>query len=332
MRRSLAAALIAVLMASCSAASIVRRPVLPPLPPRLGQGTGQQLLYVGNSNSNTVTVYDFYAGTLLRTISNGVNNPLTLAVDKAGNVYSGNAFRPGSVTEYDSNGNLIRTITNGTSFPEALALDAGGTLYVGNNGSITVYPPGATSPSLTISAGIGVPSAIGVDGSGTVYSANQTNNTVTEYAAGSASILRTISGVNDPPGLAVDFTGKLVVSSCYSCSGQGGGTDAVFIYAPGATTPMVSLNQVSGPGAVAFDSLDNIYVAEQAGLNVYPVNVLNPASQLPVAPIELAINGNNDLAESDISNSVSVFLYANSNPFETITNGVAGPFGIAATP
>jgi hypothetical protein len=318
-------------MASCTSAPIVRRPLLPPLPPRLGQGAAQSLLYVGNTRNNTVTVYDFYAGTLLRTISTGVNDPLTLAADKAGNVYSGNGFRPGSVTEYDVNGNLIRTITNGISFPEALALDASGTLYVGNDRSITVYPTGATSPSVTISAGIGVPSAIGVDGSGTVYSANQTNNTVTEYAAGSSTVLRTITGVNDPPGLAVDSTGKLVVSSCYSCSGQGGGTDAVFIYAPGATTPMASLNQVSGPGAVAFDSLDNIYVAEQAGLNVYPVNVLNPASQLLVAPIELAINANNDLAESDISNSVSVFAYANSNPFETITNGIGAPFGIATS-
>lgn len=325
------AALIAISMASCAAASIVRRPVLPPLPPRLGQGTGQQLLYVGNTNNNTVTIYDFYAGTLQRTISSGVNNPLTLAVDKLGNVYSGNAFRPGSVTEYDSNGNLVRTITNGIFFPEALALDASGTLYVGNVQSITVYPAGATAPSLTISTEIGSPSAIGVDGSGTVYSANQNNNSVTEYAAGSPAVLRTITGVNDPPGLAVDSSGKLVVSSCYSCSGQGGGADGVFIYAPGATTPMASLNQVSGPGQVAFDSLDNIYVAEQAGLNVYPVNVLNPASQLPVSPINLAINGNNDLAESDISNSVSAFMYANSNPFETITNGISGPFGIAAS-
>ena len=80
--RALVAAFSAVSLASCGAASIVRRPVLPPLPPRLGQGSGQQLLYVGNSNNNTVTVYDFYAGTLLRTISGGVNNPLALAVDK----------------------------------------------------------------------------------------------------------------------------------------------------------------------------------------------------------------------------------------------------------
>lgn len=46
---------------------------------------------------------------------------------------------------------LIRSITNGLNQPGPLAVDGNGNLYVGNAaGAVTVYPPGATSPSQTI--------------------------------------------------------------------------------------------------------------------------------------------------------------------------------------
>lgn len=56
-----------------------------------------------------------------------------------------------SVFQYGAQLKLVRTITNGLNQPGPLAVDAMGRLYVGNAGGLlTVYPPGATSPSETI--------------------------------------------------------------------------------------------------------------------------------------------------------------------------------------
>lgn len=46
---------------------------------------------------------------------------------------------------------LVRTITTGLNQPGPIALDASRCLYAGNiDGTVTVYPPGATTPSQTI--------------------------------------------------------------------------------------------------------------------------------------------------------------------------------------
>lgn len=46
---------------------------------------------------------------------------------------------------------VVRSITNGLNQPGPIAVDGNGNLYIGNAaGAVTVYPPGATSPSQTI--------------------------------------------------------------------------------------------------------------------------------------------------------------------------------------
>jgi len=75
---------------------------------------------------------------------------------------------------------LIGRITKGISQPFGLALDANGTLYVANqhasrggHGYVTVYPPRATTPSLTLSQGLIDPQSVAVAADGDVYVANR---------------------------------------------------------------------------------------------------------------------------------------------------------------
>lgn len=310
-----------------------------PLPKPPVRSSAAQYVYVGNTGTNTITKYPVTGGSPLLTISNGVNQPDSLALDAQGHLYSGNTGN-GTITEYDSGGTLVRTISigiGGAPAPLAIALDASGNLYSANGRSVTVYPPGGLSPSLTITAGVNISNGLAVDKNGTVYVGNG-GGTVTEYAAGSTSIARTISVgavvTNVAINAGVNKTGELAVAACGRSCGQSA-LDAVYLYAPGQTTSYASLGGIFNPLQVLYDSIGNVYVSSlNGGINVYALNVYGqPMLQLGAAPDAMAIDGANDLAEADVGFGVGVqvFPYANSQPVWTITSGVSEPWGIAAT-
>jgi hypothetical protein len=99
-------------------------------------------------------------------ISDGMNYPVGLAVDKKGTLYVSNE----------------------------------------GNSTITIYPPGQSSPSLTISTGLDSNYGIAVDSKRDVFVTNLGNDTVVGYKAGAASPFETIdfSNLGQPVGLAAD--------------------------------------------------------------------------------------------------------------------------------
>ena len=311
-----------------------------PLPKPPIRSSAPQYVFVGNTGTNTITKYPVTGGAPLLTISNGVNQPYALALDAQGNLYSGNTGN-GTITEYNSGGTLVRTISSGIGggpAPFAIAVDASGNLYSANGGSVTVYPPGATSPSLTITAGVNVSNGVAIDKNGTVYVANG-GGTVTEYAAGSTPVAQTISFsgafvTNVAINAGVNKNGELAVAVCGQSCGQTA-SDAVYLYAPGQTASYASLGGIFNPFQVLYDSIGNVYVSSlNGGINEYALNVYGqPMLQLGAAPNAMAIDGANDLAEADVGFGVGVqvFPYANSQPAWTITSGISAPWGIAAT-
>jgi DNA-binding beta-propeller fold protein YncE len=102
--------------------------------------------------NGTVTVYARGSTSLLQTISQSVNSPFALAVDRTGNLYVGN---------------------------------------LGNN-TVTVYAPGSTSVLRTISQGICGPVSLAFDRFDNLYVANACASTVTVYVRQSTSVLRTL--------------------------------------------------------------------------------------------------------------------------------------------
>lgn len=92
-------------------------------------------LYVANSASNTVTLYQPGQTSPSTTYSNGVSTPYGVAVGADGTVYianqTGGPGGVGSVTEYPKGSiNPSKTITQTGLFAFAVALDAAGNLYV----------------------------------------------------------------------------------------------------------------------------------------------------------------------------------------------------------
>lgn len=313
----------AAFLTACSHSAV---PHTPPL-----KSTDTPLVYVGNTRTNTITVYPITGGAPVGTISNGVNYPLNLVLDSQGNLYSGN-FNNNTITEYNSAGSLIRTISNGVGGPYAMAIDSKGNLYSANASTVTVYPPGATSPSLTLS---GDANSVAVDANGTVYVSNPQEQTVTEFAAGSSAPLRTLAIPGIPQAIAVNTSvnnpGELAVAACgVQC---GSGQDAAYLFAAGQSTYYATLTDVNQPGDIAYDHIGNVYIANQGGwISVYALNVYTAAMEdLPCGPVAIAIDGENDLIETDLGNDVQVYPYQSKSPAWTFTNGIGGPWGVAAT-
>ncbi len=184
------------------------------------------------------------------------------------------------------------SISSGINLPVNVAVDLHGTLYVANNGNSTVteYPFGKTSPSVTLSGGqLVYPNGIAVNNKGTVYvtsGATAGSCYVLVYPKGASTPSEQINGFDLPVGLAIDKSGNLYVGDALQ--------NAVWEVPSGSTTP----------SKVSLDGLDD--------------------------PVGLAIDPSNDLwVANDANNSVLGFHLGDSSAFTTITSGLSGPYSIA---
>ena len=184
------------------------------------------------------------------------------------------------------------SITTGINVPVNVAVDRHGMLYVANNGNSTVteYPFGKTSPSVTLSGSqLVYPNGIAVDNNGTVYvtsGATAGSCYVLVYPKGASTPSEQIGGFDLPVGLAVDKSGNLYVGDALQ--------NAVWEVPEGSTTPSnLDLSGLDDPTGVAIDPSNNLWVA------------------------------------NNLNNTVLGFHLGDTSSFVTITSGLSGPYSIA---
>lgn len=178
---------------------------------------------------------------------------------------------------------LVETITQGISGPNALAVDRTGDLFVSNvgNATVTVYPPGSTTPSRTYTRGfqqrLSNPLTIALGADGTMYLVNYTLNgnqsQVLVYPPGRMRPSLAIDLTNGADGLAVDPTNDLYVSVNTPTDGR------VLKFAPGSKTGQDLGISVHFAGGLALDKDLNLLVCDQTApaIDVFPPGATQPS-------------------------------------------------------
>jgi hypothetical protein len=233
------------------------------------------------------------------------------------------------------------SITTGIDYPFGLASDSKGNLYVANllggtgstTGSITVYPNGKTSPSLTITNGMQAPYGIAVDSKGDIFATNLNTDTVVGYKKGKTSPYETIdfSAIGQALGIAVDAKDNIWIGS--------DSTSQVYeIPAKSQTPQSAGLSGGNGTIGVAFGTKDELYVANFAGsnVNVYAYGTTTPKATITDGieqdgPTLNGFDGKGDFFQSNQNGNVSGYKKGKTKVFSTIT-GIPDPRGIASVP
>lgn len=108
------------------------------------------LLFVADLGNNAVRQINFAANETITFATYGVNKPVGVAVDSAGNVYllnHGNG-NDGSLVEYDTFGDFLGVLASGLVNAQGLALDSVGDIYfTADYNTVYVLGSGSTIPS-----------------------------------------------------------------------------------------------------------------------------------------------------------------------------------------
>jgi len=192
----------------------------------------------------------------------------------------------GEIVIFPESGKLrqpVGTIGTGLENPYGLYVDRHGVLYVANqsNNTVTVYPSGATAPSVTYSKDLDRPLYPIVDGDGNLFVGNADTGKIVEYLASAGTgfrILTTAGGEVD----GMDFDRSRTLYAAYRGAGGQGSVEA---FAAGATRGRVLGMPLNQPQGLVVDSHYNVLVAETGGTN--RIDVFAPGTTTPSSEVEL---------------------------------------------
>jgi hypothetical protein len=261
----------------------------------------------------------------------------------------------------------VRTIVNGLTGPDGLFVAQNGPLYVVNNtqgspgASVTVYPPGHSSPSLTYTKGLVYPVDAVLGKDGTLYVADFNNSypgPVVEYPPGSTTPGRILHPGGSPLGLALDANDNL-----YVAYGHPSSFGAIKVYAFGSVVGHKLPARIGMPGGITIDGSGNLVVVDQGAA---AVEVFRPDSPKPLAtfvmssfPYRLAfdrpkrtlyvsqpyipsLRAGTSAARpwgirahggpSSPVSEVTVLSYPSGKVLANLTNGISVPLGVATRP
>jgi hypothetical protein len=187
-----------------------------------GTGTRTGTLSIGGVF--TVTVVQAGAnyigpGPALTLVSSGLNVPVGVAVDGAGNVYVTDQ-NDNAVKEWSAATQQVTTlVSSGLSSPQGTAVDASGNVYIADfaNNEIKEWNASTHQVTTLVSSGLNGPYGVAVDGSGDVYIADANNNAIKEWSASTQQVTTLVyPHPSLPLGVAVDGSGNLYIADADS--------------------------------------------------------------------------------------------------------------------
>ena len=205
----------------------------------------------------------------------GIDGPISIAVDAAGNVWATNFYEgSGSISELSSSGTAISPDTGytggGLEGPNGIAVDAAGDVWVVNGGNSSLSKFNSSGAAISpdtgyTGGGLEGPNGIAVDAAGSVWVVNGGNNSLSEFNSSGAAISPdtgyTGGGLNYPNGIAVDAVDNVWVAN------EGGNSISELSSSGIAISPSTGYTGggIDEPTAIAIDAAGDVWVANQSG-------------------------------------------------------------------
>jgi sugar lactone lactonase YvrE len=211
------------------------------------------------------------------TVGTGLNQPQSVGVDNAGDVFVANA-NGGSVVEFPSGGGAQITLATGLSYDEGLAVDSSGNIYATSFGG-TIYKipagggansgvsfvSGSTCPDYA-AMGYYIPfDHLSADGVGNIYALGGQSYLLEFDQAGDCTerLTPTQLGSTTPGTVGADAAGDLYYSI---------GTSLYYLPA-GSSTPTqvaVAANAIGEIDGLTVDSAGNLYISDTNSIDEIP--------------------------------------------------------------
>lgn len=253
------------------------------LSPANQSGTGSTNLVfsfdpnLGGTRSGTITIGDqvltvtqagstyLQAGVVATLVSSGINQPQTVAVDAAGNVFIADTWND-AIKKWTATNNSVTTIVSLSpqkEFAIAAALDGVGNIYIIAYGNIFTDPGKfykwtAANSNLTtlLSSGLNIPSGVAVDSAGNAYIDDSGHQAIKKWTASNSNVTAVVSsGLNGPIGVAVD-----IADNVYICDTDNNVIKEWKVVNSNVTT-LGSLGLTNYyPEGVAVDGSGNVYI------------------------------------------------------------------------
>jgi len=204
----------------------------------------------------------------------------------------------------------IGSISNGVYGPWGLSLDANKALYVANGpigtATVTVYPYGSTSPSMTYSPMYSAFYAL-ADSAGHVFVSGQDRHHfghVIEFKAGRNRVIAHQRLGSEVDGMALDEQGNLYVAF----RGKANGSIAEF--GPGLSNMRRLRMKIDQPQGLLVDRVGNIIVVESAAdrIDVFPPGATTPS-------VTVTVSGMGNLAGLAMQNSETTLWVSSEGGF-----------------
>jgi DNA-binding beta-propeller fold protein YncE len=257
--------------------------------------------------------------------------PLIYVSDNSANaivIYSQNQTNPSPVG----------MITNGIDGPLGNFVDAKGTLYVANssNNTVTEYPAGSTSPSVTLSSGINHPISVAADPSGDVAVGEFSQNEILEFPAGGSTPTVTITLLTLPEALAFDKRGRLYAAWNVSGSQLIGHVSRCEHMQDVCVDRGITQGE---SGGLALDRERDVILGDQtnAVINIYAPKQTSPSRTISTtghSPYKFELNQReHKLYVADIlTGTVIVYNYETGAQIGTISRGLSSAWGVSLSP
>ncbi|CAF1263922.1 unnamed protein product [Adineta steineri] len=242
---------------------------------------GINTVYVPNRVSNTIVSWPQWSTTPTSNSYSNLNNPYSLFMSMAGDIYIDNGYSYGRVDKYIFNTSNHVTVMNVNGSCYGLFIDANNNLYCSlknlhqvvkllvNNGTTIPTIAAGNGSAGSLSNMLNSPQGIYVDSNLNLYIADCANNRI-QFVQISQLNGVTIVGngsstnfiLNYPTGIVLDANGYLFIVDSYNhrivASSYYGFRCIVGCSGGGSTA-----SQLSFPQSMAFDSYGNIYVTDR---------------------------------------------------------------------